>query len=436
MKTLSYLSILFSVFSLGSLARANENMISISEVLEKAKLGPSVEAAKANARAANETATSTFRKIYLPKLQGSLSYSHLLQDQSVQIPSIPTAIGTFNVPPFQFSRNTTWGAVYLVQPLLDPENMLFNGTAAKNMAEAETLKASHQEKETQSNAIRIYLQILELRSKREALDKFVKNLKGRQPEVKRLYQLGHVSESDVLKIKMGIDDANQGIREIIQKEIFLGRMLANVIGDANSLSPDDLPDNLPTKESFAKSIHPEYRDDIRSIDKQLEALEKSESASRASYLPKMAVIASHYFADIDSLERKNFDTLGVQLSWSIFDSGAGLANARANAEKRFGLEKQKGLAMNAISSSYADAINMLNLKRQEYEERRSAVTEAKKVADLEFKRLQTGKSTVNNLIDAEDVLKDRLEKASLSKINWYQAWFAAQLTSGAELTAP
>ena len=49
---------------------------------------------------------------------------------------------------------------------------------------------------------------------------------------------------------------------------------------------------------------------------------------------------------------------------------------------------------------------------------------------------RSGKVTVNNLIDAEDLLKDRIEKAALSKINWYQEWFRYQMSAGIELSAP
>ena len=79
---------------------------------------------------------------------------------------------------------------------------------------------------------------------------------------------------------------------------------------------------------------------------------------------------------------------------------------------------------------------MLGIKRQEYQERLVGVTDAKKAADLDFGRFRQGKVTVNNVIDAEDILKDRLEKAATSRVNWYQEWFRYQAALGVEPAVP
>lgn len=66
----------------------------------------------------------------------------------------------------------------------------------------------------------------------------------------------------------------------------------------------------------------------------------------------------------------------------------------------------------------------------------AAVKEAERVSSLEFRRLRSGKVTVNDVIDAEDLVKDRREKAALAKVEWYQEWFHYLMTSGEDLRAP
>jgi outer membrane protein len=403
--------------------------ISINEVLEMASTSPEVKSAESMASAASSVESNNWRQIYMPKVSADIQYSRQLQQQGLELKSLP-------IPTIGFERDTLIGSVKIVQPIFDPENMLYSSSASKNIAEAEMLKASRQVKETQGKAISYYLQILELRSKRNALDKFASNLKNRQPEIRRLYQLGHVSESDVLKIKLGIDDANQGIRELKQKEEFLGELLANLLGQEGVFRPENLPTDLPQISSIAETIEPEKREDIRGLDKQLEALQESQSSAKASYLPKVAAFASHTYINTDVLMRKNSDAIGLLLSWSIFDGGSKSATSKEAAFKKVALEHTRYLAIGAIRASYIDAVKTLSLKRQEYEERKAAVIEAKKVTDLEFTRLKSGKTTINNLIDAEDVLKDRIEKASLTQTSWYQAWFSAQVASGNLISAP
>jgi outer membrane protein TolC len=178
------------------------------------------------------------------------------------------------------------------------------------------------------------------------------------------------------------------------------------------------------------------REDIQAIDKQLDALELSKSGQKSEYLPKVYGFVQHYYTNANLLTNSNFDAVGIQLSWSIFDGGVNLANARATAEQREALEHKRTLAVSSFQADVSNALATLQIKRQEYEERRHGVQEAKTVADLEFKRLKNGKTTVNYLIDAEDQLKDRTEKASLSKVSWYQAWFSFERASGGVLAAP
>ena len=425
-----------SLCGFAHIAMADTQTISLKQTLERATGSPEVKSAQASANAASETHKADWRKIYLPKVGAGLGYSHLFQDQGLSIPPVSTPLGTLGIPPLTLQKDSLIGAVTLLQPIFDPENMLYNSSASENIAEAERLKSSRQVKETQGKAVGYYLQILELRSKRTALEKFVKNLRSRQPEIKRLYQLGHVSDSDSLKIKLGIDDATQGIRELTQKEEYLGEILASVLGESQPLSPDELSEELPNVLLSNGASDPAKREDIQSLDKQLEAIASSKSASKAAYLPKVAAFASHIYMNSDSLIRKDSDSVGVLLTWSLFDGGAGLANSRANSEKSQALEQKRNLALGSIQATYQDAVNMLKIKKIEYEERRSAVQEARQVVEIEFKRLKSGKTTVNNLIDAEDVLKDRLEKAAVSKIAWYQAWFGGLVASGEEIRMP
>ena len=434
------LALTLGVAGLSSGANAQSSpaqTISLKKTLEvAASQSPEVKAAELTAQAATETHKSDWRKIYLPKVGAGLGYSHLFQDQGLSIPPVATPLGALNLPALTLQRDTVFGTIGLIQPIFDPETMLYKSDASEKIAEAEKLKSARQVKETQAKAASYYLQILELRAKRSALERFVKNLKSRQPEIKRLYELGRTSESDSLKVKLGIDDAMQGIRELSQKEEYLGQILASLLGQDQPLSPDELNDELPDVVLSENSGDSAKREDIQSLDKQLEAVKSAKSASKAAYLPKVSAFASHVYLNSDSLARKDSDSAGVLLTWSLFDGGAGISESAANAEKSQALEQKRRLAFSSIQATYQDAVKTLKIKKIEYEERNSAVQEARKIVNIEFSRLKSGKSTVNNLIDAEDVLKDRQEKAAASKVGWYQAWFNGLLASGEEIRVP
>jgi len=424
-----FFALFFSVFAV---ARADDSPVSIQELLIKASSGPEVKAAQSLANEMKNKETSTWRQIYVPKLSAGLSYSHLLTEQSLQLPPI----GGMAIPPVKLGPDFISGSLTLSQVLFDPANMLYNAPAAERLSQAAELRSSRQVKETQSKAVDLYLRTLELRAKRKALEKYTANLSSRLREIRRIYELGGLSEGDLLKIKLGIDDANQGIRELQKNENYLADMISAVIGDNKPVVPADLPEELPTSAACSDKADVSDREDIKAIDQELEALTLSKSGQKAEYLPKVYGFVQHGYTNSELVTESNYDLVGVQLSWALFDGGVGLANSKVAADQRYALEQKKNLALSSFRAALSDSAAALQIKKQEHEERRKSIADARTVSDLEFKRLKNGKTTINNLIDAEDMLKDRTEKASLSKVNWYQAWFSCQHSSGGALVAP
>lgn len=418
--------------SLTGMAHADDTPLSIQELLVKASSGPEVKAAQSSASEMKNKEASTWRKIYIPKLSAGVNYSHLLTDQSLQLPPI----GGMALPPIKLGSDFWSGSLTLSQVLFDPANMLYNAPATEHLADAAELRSSRQVKETQNKAIDLYLRTLELRAKRKALEKYATNLSSRLREIRRIYELGGLSEGDLLKIKLGVDDANQGIRELQKNENYIADMIAATVGDNKPVVPADLPEDLPPSAVCSKNTDVSDREDIKAIDQELEALKLSKSAQKAEYLPKVYGFVQHGYTNAQLVTNSNYDLAGVQLSWSLFDGGVSFENSKAVADQQYALEQKRELALSSFHAAYSDSTATLRIKKQEYEERRQSISDARTIADLEFKRLKHGKTTINNLIDAEDILKDRTEKASLSKINWYQAWFSCQYASGNALVAP
>jgi outer membrane protein TolC len=406
---------------------ANESQYSIQQILDLAEKGPEVKSAKASADEAKARSTSVFRQIYIPKLSAGYNYQRLLNDQAIQIPNLLT------LPLDHDNRSATIG---ITQVLFDPASMLYKHPASESLAQASSLNASRQIKETQSKAIELSLQSLELRAKRKALEKYVGNLKNRLNELQRIYELGGLGESDVLKVKLGIADASQGVRDLQKGEDYLADMTAAILGEIKPIVPADLPDELPTPFFNSEEVDVSKREDIQAIGKQIDAIGQSRTGNKAEYLPKVYGYYQHNYTNNGLLTKSNFNVVGVQVSWSLFDGGVNMSDASASALQQQALESKRSLAISAFQADVKTALAGLKIKKQEYEERRKDAIEAKSVSDSEFRRLRSGKSTVNNLIDAEDILKDRSEKASLSKISWYQAWFNLKRASGEALITP
>lgn len=422
-----------ALVSFGKVANAYATQVSIKELLIKASGGPEVKAARSMADEMKNKESSIWRQIYVPKLNIGAGYTHLLTEQSLQLPPL----GGNAIPPIKIGPEFLSASITLHQVLFDPSNMFYNGPASERLAEAADLKSSRQIKETQAQAIDLYLRVLELRAKRKALEKYVANLTSRKLEIRRIYELGGLSEGELLKIKLGIDDASQGIRDLQKGENYLADMIAAIVGDTNPVIPEDLPEELPKQgQMCSEKSDVADREDIRAIDKELEALELSKDSKKAEYLPKVYGFIQHAYTNNELVTKDSYDSIGVQLSWSLYDGGVNVADARAAVAQQNAVKQKRILALSAFRAELSDAEATLQIKRQEYAERQQSISDAKTVSDLEFKRLKNGKTTINNLIDAEDMLKDRTEKASLSKISWYQAWFSCKRASGGFISVP
>lgn len=429
----------FALVSTPALAAEGAGRVTLQQVIEKSKGAPESRMANSEAEKAHQQSTAVWRATFMPKLGGYGQFNHLTSSVGIINPlagaQLPPGLNLPTGNIFPANSDSLYGRVELSQPLLDVGHMFYGSAAAGRLAEAAKFKASADVKEQQKKSINVYLQIVGLRAKKAALEDFVKNLQTRRTEVQRLYELGGVSESDLLKIKLGIDDANQGLRELNEKEEFLETILAQTLGEKGRLSPADLPLELPVADGD-KPGPSGQREEIQALGKQIESADLQVKAARTFLLPRIEGFAGYTYFRQNFLTQNNWGDVGIRLAWPLFDGAVSYARANAAAAERDGLEQKRRSAELAIDADRESARRSLALRRQEYTERLQGVADAKKASDLDFKRLRKGKVTVNNLIDSEDTVKDRKEKAAVSQISWYTEWFRYLVASGKELTAP
>jgi multidrug efflux pump subunit AcrB/outer membrane protein TolC len=400
-------------------------VMNLSKVIEASATGLDASAAEADANSAAHLEDASFKGIYLPKLGASVEYNSRDKDLNLGTP-----FGDLKQGDKQFWQ----GGIELSQPLFDPA-MLYQHPAVRKNVEAQKLKSNRSVKDAQFEAVGLYLQIEELRAKRKALEDFVTNLTRRRTEIQRLLELGRVGESDYLKIKLGIDDAQEGIRVFKAKEIFLGNLLSRFVGVNSIVSPESLGDELPNVQiETSNSI--DNREDLQALRKQIEASELKANASRAEALPKLDAFVRYTQTTQNLLVESNWTMAGVRLTWIAFDGGARYEKASAATFEKSAAESRLRSAEIAINAQVLDAREMLKQKEMEFTVRRASIKEATRAVHLESSRFEKGRSSVNDLLDAEEILRDRKEKLALSRVAWFQEWFRLQSALGVSPRSP
>jgi multidrug efflux pump subunit AcrB/outer membrane protein TolC len=416
-------------------AQEAERQVTLAQVLDLAAKGPDAQAAASDADAADWTYKAVWRAGHMPKLLAASAAMETdrLVGISDPLSGLGLPIAGRDIMPDK--RGILLGRVELQQPLLDVSTGKYAAAAAATLAEAARQNSAHEAKELQQQAAGYALRIMELRAKRAALENYVANLQKRRPEIQRLYELGALSEAETLKVKLGIDDAEQGIRELREGEHLLARLLARTAGSDVPLQLADLPEDLPAPAALPQAA-PGDREDVRALSRKIEAAGLRAKAAEATLVPRVDAFAGYNYADQDVLTERKWADIGLRLTWPIYDGAVRSAAAGAASAEKAALERRKSSAELAIAAQQDSARRMLDLKRREYAERVRGVEEARFASELDFKRFKQGKITLNDLMDAEDMLKDRLEKAALSRVNWYQEWFKYQEAAGLPPSAP
>jgi outer membrane protein TolC len=399
--------------------------IGLAEVLKEAPGAPEALAAREQSRRQEAVASAHWRAAFLPKLAAGAEWQHTDRDLELEL---------FPIGQLDLGQSLWIGGLVAQQPILDVEAMVYGTRAQSKGAEAAALAAEEAGKEAQNKALGYYLQALELRAQRKALEEYAQNLAARHNEIQRLYELGGVGESELLKVKLGVDDAHAGARELKEKERLLGGLLAQSLGQEGILSPVELPEDLPSADLPAAA--PEARADLKALELQAEAADAAAAGAESGFLPKVNASLSYLRADQELLNQQDWVAVGATATWTLFDGAVRQAKEKAAEHEAAALREKRRSAVLGLRAQSDDARAMLALKREEYGERLRAVAEAQRAADLEFERLRQGKVTVNNLVDAEDVLKDRKEKAALSRVQWWEQWFQGQMASGSALSLP
>lgn len=401
--------------------------LSLSDVLEKVSSGPLANSLRMESQSVKEKATATWRSTYLPKF-----YVLGIAQEADKKSGITTPFGTFE----SSRKDLAIGTLNLDQAIYEPykaKEVEMEDTQAK----AHGLSSDHAIKEIQLNTANAYIKIIEVKEQQVSLSGFVKNLELRFKEVQRLFQLGMVSEADLLKVKLAINDAKQGLKELSNKESYLKKMIGEVIGEVNPIETMDLPKpkTILLKEQSEMEIQ-NNRNDIQAINLQIKAADLGADAASSANLPTITAFGEYYAVNQEILNERQGGAIGVRLMWSIFDSGSSSAlKASALSQKR-SLELRKKHLTSNIAVERFDSIKQLELKQNEFTEREAGLIDAEKASQIEFKRLKQGKVSVSDVIDAEDLLKERKDKLIGSKLNWYSEWFRYLMMSGEPLSMP
>lgn len=434
----------FSIFTTAGAARALEDQVikpltirdAIGEALERSPAFRQTEAS------ANEAGWKKFEALSnaLPRL--SVAGNHLMDVKyqvidtaingvSVSFPAlVPSTIASFTASWTLFDGLQTWNTY----------------SAASAGAEAASLERDRARLAVENEVRLRFYQAIAAGLLADVATQNVKTLQDHLQKTKDRLREGAATKFDTLRTQVQLEEAIPEEEASRDNVVIARQMLATVMGakkeDTRALS-GKLPD---PNEKIASSIpepnqfDPKTRADIRALLKRAEAADKQHSAALGSWLPRIGFSAeqdvyNNRDSSLESGSFRNAHSVGVFMSWNLFDGGASIAR-----QKEAFYQYQRAEA--GAEAGLLRAPTELDLWRRRYaynaslyQARLRAVDSARESVRLARLGYNEGTRTNTDVLDAElDLFRARAGVVR-AQVDAAEALINAELALGHHLNA-
>ncbi|MGE4130408.1 MAG: TolC family protein [Bdellovibrionales bacterium] len=268
----------------------------------------------------------------------------------------------------------------------------------------------------------------------------VEALEAHLEDVKHLIRGGVATRLDLLKVEVQWEDAKNELLAAEDDAALSIAELSKLVG-LNSLS-GDLRGELPTLDpDLAKKIEtpfPERLDRQALVSRESSALLKA-SAAKALWFPKIQVFGQQEWYNFsnpdlgaDSKFRDAY-SVGVGLSWSLFDGGASMADRRVAAEEI--TKSQQNLR--ALDQSIPLDVNFWRRKFVHviavYKSALNGIKKSEEALRLAKAAVRAGTRTTTDVLDAEHDLNIARAKVVHAQVDAVESVSKLEIAVGKDL---
>ncbi len=412
-----------------SAAQTGTRRMSLEEALLLAAKAPAAEQAAAEAKAREYDAQSFRRSVYLPQA-GVIAGTEFRDRRLVA----RTPFTAFTGESGGQNRVIPQAGVEITQPIYDPENMHYRVQATEDQARAAALRAERARQQAIAASAFAFLDLLELDVRRDSLRRFVANLNRRRSEVRRLYELGMVSQADLLRLKIAVDEASRALTALEQKRPALLLALGRSVGLEDPVEAQALPADLPARneEDLSDELvaSRERRRDLQALAMQIRAREREQESLEWPFLPSVFARGQWVYQDNGQLTTNNWFSLYFGVRMPLFEAGTRSSRRSAVESELRGLRALQTDAERGVRIELELSRAALAEQERELAGRRISVANARQTVALEFERYRGGRGSLSSFLEAEDLLREQEEKFALAPIAWRRAWFEYMLARG------
>lgn len=321
---------------------------------------------------------------------------------------------------------------------------LFNNTkATKKLYEASTIDIEKDKIELKNQIANNYFNHLKLIESKKILLENIKIYEARKREVENMQSAGIVLKNDVLKVDLAILNLQQNINEVANAIAISNYNLCILLGinensqlELTTLLPEN---NIENKSSWVeKSI--QNRNDIKALDKRLEAGKYAVKASKSGYYPTISGAGNFYysnpnnrvFAVTEANRKKYYYTwdIGFGLNWNLtnlFTTSFVTKEAKANQKI---MEVQQAQLKDAIKVEVNSAFSSYELALQKIDLAKEMLTKAKEDQRITKNQYDNGIKKITDMLDADNAVTTAAINLTNAKIDAQIAFIKLTKSAG------
>ena len=221
-------------------------------------------------------------------------------------------------------------------------------SAAKLNEEASALELSRVELQIEEDVRLKFYQALGAQVLSQVAEQNLKTLSDHLNQAKSLLKEGQATRFDILRTQVQLEEAGPEKIAADDNVVLARAALAQAMGFEVDPRPLEGALPVPVETAFARDLklNPQDRTDLEALVRRSEASEKLSHGSASYWYPKISLIAQKEvynninYAIGDSEPFRGAHSIGIGLSWNIFDGGASYSR-----QKQSGFQKEQAEAI-------------------------------------------------------------------------------------------
>jgi multidrug efflux pump subunit AcrB/outer membrane protein TolC len=401
-----------------------QRAVTLEEALRAGSQRPAASAAQSRAEAVRQSGLAQRRASYLPVLGTGYTESDRDRDLVLETP-----LGSFELGA---SRASAAG-VELTQPLFDPSRVLHGNAATRLETTAAELSAVRMGDILAAQAGEAYLDVLALEARLGSTRAFADSLEARLAETRARVEAGSALEADALKIRLALESARLDLIGLEQAldvaRSDLGRSLGEMVQLDAAPAPDWVTRSVPGIEETI-SVAVASRPDLGALESSSGALDRRRAAVRAELIPRVDAKLAYTWSDGTPYAESSWVEGAIVVTWSPFVAGtraprAASISAEGDATRADLVEAKRG-----VEVEVRQAIARLVTAREAVTVSSRGVEQASETVRVERERNSAGRSTTNDLLEAEAQLRDQRTRLEVARLEVVRAWLRLWLARG------